>query len=53
MKKVCRAGHRVVFDDDGRFVEDKGAGDRMQIEEVEGEYVLDTWVEVVFPRQGR
>ena len=53
VKKVCRAGHRVVFDDDGSFIEDKGTGDRMQIEEVEGEYVLDTWVEVVFPRQGR
>ena len=53
VKKMCRAGHTVVFDDEGSFVQDKATGDRMQIEEVDGEYVLETWVEVGFPRQGR
>ena len=42
--KIVRAGNRVVFDDDGSFIEDKKIGERMWMRESEGMYVLRMWV---------
>ena len=44
VKGMCRSGHRVIFDDDGSYVENKVTLERLKIEEVDGEYVIDMWV---------
>ena len=46
VKRVCKHGNRVVFDDDGSYVENKSTGERMKIEEDDGDYVLDMWVKI-------
>ena len=59
VKKICKNGQRVVFDDDGSYVENKVTGERLQVLEEDGEYVLDVWVntaegkETTFGGQGR
>eukprot|EP00973_Karenia_brevis_P052565 7302161-Karenia_brevis.AAC.1 len=42
--RICQAGHRVVFDSNGSFIEDKQSGHREWLREVNGQYVLDAWV---------
>ena len=42
--RLCRAGHRVVFDDEGSYIENKVSLERLKIDEVDGEYVMDMWV---------
>ena len=44
VKKMCRSGHRVVFDEEGSFIESKETGERLKIVEEDGEYLLDVWV---------
>ena len=44
VKGMCRSGHRVIFDEDGSYVENKTTLDRIKIDEVDGEYVLGMWV---------
>ena len=44
VKKMCQAGHRVVFDDEGSYAENKETGEIIEVEEIEGEYVMDVWV---------
>ena len=46
VKRVCKHGNRVVFDDDGSYVENKVTGERMKIEEDDGDYVLEMWVKI-------
>ena len=46
VKRVCKNGNRVVFDDEGSYVENKQTGEKMKIEEDDGDYVLDLWVKV-------
>ena len=59
VKRMCRAGHRVVFDDDGSYVENKQTGERLTIVEEDGDYLLDVWVktagegEATFGGQGK
>ena len=55
VKRLCQAGHRVVFDETGSYVEDKRSGEVMEIREDAGEYMLEMWVEdkAGFPGQGR
>ena len=43
VRKMCKAGHRVVFDDEGSYIENKSTGERLKIEEEDGDYVLDVW----------
>ena len=40
---MVASGHRVVFDDTS-FIEDKGTGERMYLDEVDGMYILKLWV---------
>jgi hypothetical protein len=44
VKKMCAANHRVVFDDEGSYIENKTSGDSMEITEQKGEYMVDMWV---------
>ena len=44
VKKICKAGHRVIFDDEGSYVEDKQTGETMKVIEEDGEYVIDVWI---------
>ena len=44
VKGMCRSGHRVIFDDEGSYVENKVTLERLKIDEVDGEYVIDMWV---------
>ena len=46
VKKICKHGQRVIFDDDGSYVENKVTGERLQVLEEDGEYVLDVWVNI-------
>ena len=44
VKKICRNNQRVVFDDEGSYVEHKLTGEKLRVLEEDGEYVLDVWV---------
>ena len=58
VSKICKKGHRVVFDDDGSYIEHKSTKKRTMIRERNGVYVLDAWVmpqgeqKTGFSRQG-
>ena len=58
-KEICKNDHRVVFDEDGSYVENKVTGEKIKVVEEDGEYVLDVWVntkevkESTFGGQGR
>lgn len=41
---MTKHGHRVVFDDDGSYIEDKSSGERSWLHEVNGMYMLKLWV---------
>ena len=41
---MTKNGHRVVFDDEGSYIEDKSSGERNWMHEVNGMYVLKLWV---------
>jgi len=58
VKKLCTAEHRVVFDDEGSYAQNKKTGEVIEIKEDRGEYILEMWVldeeeEQGFTRQGR
>ena len=44
VKKMCKVGHRDVFDEEGSYVENKKTGEIITITEEDGDYVMDTWV---------
>ena len=44
VSKIAKTGHRVIFDDDGSFIEDKSSGDRFWMTESNGMYTLRMWV---------
>ena len=41
---MCQAGHRVVFDDDGSYIENKATGELNWLREENGNYLLDVSV---------
>ena len=41
VKKICRAGHIVVFDEDHSFILSKSTGEVNSLRESEGNYMLD------------
>ena len=45
VKKVMSAGNRVVFDDEGSFIEDKATKERMWLTEQHGMFMLKMWVQ--------
>jgi len=44
VKKICQAGHRVVLDDAGSFIQNKWAREINWLREKDGNYLLDAWV---------
>ena len=44
VKRICAAGHRVVFDEDGSYIENKTIGEINMLREDNGNYMLDMWV---------
>ena len=46
VRKMCAAGNRVVFDDDGSYIEDKGTGGKTAISKENGTYAVRVWVMV-------
>ena len=44
VKKICAAGHTVVFDDDGSYVYNKFTGEVNMLREEMGNYIMDVWV---------
>ncbi len=44
VSKIAKQGNRVVFDDDGSYVEDKASGEKTWMHNVDGMYVLKLWV---------
>ena len=41
--KVTKAGNRVVFDDEGSYIEDKATGDHIALHERNGMFMLKMW----------
>jgi hypothetical protein len=44
VKRICEAGHTVVFDEDGSFMYNKTTGEINYFREESGNYMLDVWV---------
>ena len=44
VKKACKAGNRVVFDESGSYIEDKCSREKTWFEEKDGIYTLSLWV---------
>ena len=44
VRKIIRAGNRVVFDEDGCYVEDKRTQEKMWMREEGGMFMLRLWV---------
>ena len=42
--KICEAGNRVIFDEEGSFIEDKKTGRKTTIRKERGCYFLDLYV---------
>ena len=41
VKRMCQAGHRIVFDEEGSFIQNKTTGELNWLREENGNYVLD------------
>ena len=58
VKKVTKAGHRVVLEEDGGYIEDKVTKEKMWLRQENGMYLLKLWVKKAgkssegFARQG-
>jgi hypothetical protein len=44
VKRICEAGHTVVFDEEGSFMYNKTTGEINYFREESGNYMLDVWV---------
>ena len=44
VKRICAASHRVVFDGNGSYIENKTTGEIRKLREDDGNYTLDIWV---------
>ena len=44
VRKICAARHRVVFDDEGSYIQNKDTGEINWLREENGNYMLDVWV---------
>ena len=44
VKRITKAGHRVVFDEDGSFIVNKATGEVNALREKDNAYVLDLFV---------
>ena len=44
VKRMCEAGHQVVFDADGSYVRNKRTGEINWMREENGNFIMDLWV---------
>ena len=44
VQKVMKAGNRIVFDEEGSYIEDKGTGEIMNLRQENGMFLLKVWV---------
>jgi hypothetical protein len=44
VSKIASHGNRVVFDDDGSYIEDKASGEKTWMTQVGGMYSIKMWV---------
>lgn len=44
VSKIARGGNRVIFDEDGSYIEDKGNGEQIWMTQEGGMYYLKLWV---------
>ena len=44
VKRICAAGHVVVFDEDGSYIINKNTGELNMLREEAGNYMLDLWI---------
>jgi hypothetical protein len=44
VKKICQAGHTVIFDEEGSYIINKANGEINWMREDDGNYMLDAWV---------
>jgi hypothetical protein len=44
VKKICKAGHMVVFDEEGSYIYNKTSGELNMLREEDGNYMLDVWI---------
>ena len=44
VKRMCAAGHRIIFDDEGSYIENKYTGEVNWLREENGNYILDVSV---------
>ena len=44
VSKICSNGNRVVFDDEGSYIQNKVTGEKLWLEQKDGVYVLDMHV---------
>ena len=44
VKRICEAGHAVVFDESGSFMYNKSTGEINYFREDAGNYIMDVWV---------
>ena len=43
VRKIMKSGHRIVFDDDGSYIEDKGTGDVLPMRDDGSMFLLKLW----------
>ena len=60
VRRVTQAGNRVIFEENGGWIEDIHTGERMWMQEKDGQYLLKLWAKkgeqtqgAVFRRQGQ
>ena len=44
VKRICQAGHYVIFDEDGSYIVNKATGELNWLREQRGNYMLDAWI---------
>ena len=44
VKRICAAGHVVVFDEDGSYIININTGELNMLREEPGNYMLDLWI---------
>ena len=44
VKRICKAGHYVIFDEDGSYIMNKVTGELNLLREQNGNYMLDMWI---------
>ena len=57
VRRMCEVGNRVVFDDEGGYIKNKGTGELATLAKERESYVLSLWVpkgsqDQPFPGQG-